>query len=61
MLGYQPGSNKSHFHEQFSTLMDDTTELSAFETIVFMFDLIVNAEDRESTIVRFQQLMKFFD
>lgn len=41
--------------------MDDTTELSAFETIVFMFDLIVNAEDRESTIVRFQQLMKFFD
>lgn len=41
--------------------MDDESSISSFETIVFMFDLIVNAEDRDGTVKRFQQLMKFFD
>ena len=41
--------------------MDDESSMSSFETIVFMFDLIVNAEDRDGTVKRFQQLMKFFD
>jgi hypothetical protein len=40
--------------------MNNREECSSFETIVFMFDLIINAEQRELTIARFTKLMDMF-
>lgn len=44
MLGYDSQTNKSQFDAQLQTLMTKQEDNSAFETIVFMFDLIINAE-----------------
>ena len=40
--------------------MENTDEISAFEVILFMFDLIVNADQVEKTILSFQKLMEMF-
>ena len=40
--------------------MENTDEISAFEVILFMFDLIVNADQVEKTILSFEKLMEMF-
>jgi len=41
--------------------MENTDEISAFEVILFMFDLIVNADQVEKTILSFEKLMEMFE
>ena len=41
--------------------MENTDEISAFEVILFMFDLIVNADQVEKTFSSLQKLMEMFE
>ena len=61
MLGYDESNGTCHFQAQLEGILDRMPgDIGAFETIVFMFDLIVNADNRERTIKSFHKMIDFF-
>lgn len=61
-LGQNEADQLGFFHEQLNDIQERLPgDIGSFEAIVFMFDLIVNAEDRDRTIKSFQKLIDYFN